>query len=136
MRVVTIAFDFTSDWTRSGAGSLSQSCASGHMIGFDFTSDWIRSGAGSLSQSCASGHMIGFDFTSDWTVKSGASSLSQSCASGHMIGFDFISDWTQSGVSSLSQWCSVAMQSQSKYELLWTLKWKPFHDLITNMLVL
>ena len=71
--------DFTSDWTKSGASSLSQSSASGHMIGFGFTSDWTKSGASSLRQLCASGHMIGFDFTSDWT-KSGACSLSQLCS--------------------------------------------------------
>ena len=40
VRVVTIGFDLTSDWTKSGTRSLSQSCASGNMIGFDFTSDW------------------------------------------------------------------------------------------------
>ena len=49
------------------------------MIGFGFTSDWTKSGASSLRQLCASGHMIGFDFTSDWT-KSGACSLSQLCS--------------------------------------------------------
>ena len=41
------------------------------MTGFGFTSDWNKSGASSLSQSCVSGHMIGFGFTSNWT-KSGA----------------------------------------------------------------
>ena len=30
VRVVTIGFDFTSDWTKSGASPLSQSCASGY----------------------------------------------------------------------------------------------------------
>ena len=53
--MVTISFDFTSDWTKSGASFLSQSCASGHDC-FDFTSDWIKSGASSLSQSCESGY--------------------------------------------------------------------------------
>ena len=48
------------------------------MIGFGFTSDWTKSGVSSFSQSCASGHTVGFGFTCDWT-KIGASSLSQSC---------------------------------------------------------
>ena len=41
---------------------VSQSCACCHMIDCDFTSDWTKSGASYLSQSSASGHMIGFGF--------------------------------------------------------------------------